>query len=62
MIASSTAFACAPGSTMPRPSRPLQIQINLAEPHRVRLRVRPVDVLPEGAAAEQIVQLLVARG
>jgi hypothetical protein len=39
----------------------LQVDVDLSEPHRVGLGARPVDVFPERAAAEQVLQRLFAR-
>ena len=37
-----------------------QVEVDLAEAHRVGARAAPVDVFPELAGAEQIVELLLA--
>src|SRR4029453_18503395 len=38
-----------------------KVEVDLSDAHRVRARSRPVDVLPEGAAPEQVIELLIAR-
>ena len=43
---------------MPWLSRPAQVEVDLAEAHRVGLRLRPVHALEELAAAEQVLERL----